>query len=250
MYNNKLGLFVICFDEIEAIHYSLKSARKIYPDIPIYLNCEGEENSFDFLQNDIVGININYVEDTFSNVLLLNEENFRDGNNQQYIKIATLALINRLCKAIPFLNSEYILLHCSDTLIRGTLTIPENTHFLGSRVNNYFFQEINNILVKNGGITVTAFGGCPAIFKTDDFLIAKDKFVSLIDELCYNCYAVFTQDIFMSIIFALIGKEEQFNPDIVECGRNSLWEHTNCPLVHQFRNFYPQRKGKYAINSK
>ena len=42
----------------------------------------------------------------------------------------------------------------------------------------------------------------------------------------------------LPLIFALVGEEETFNPDIVECNRNPNWRNTTQPLVHQFKEFY------------
>lgn len=244
---NKLGIFVTCFDEVDAITYALNSVNKIYSKIPIYLNCEGTVD-FSHLEKEL-NISINYVEDTLSNVLNITEYNFKEQQNQQFIKKATIATIDRIDKSIEFLNSEYILLHCSDTLIRGPITIPKNSHLLGSRVNKYFFPKVNDILIRNGGIKVTAFGAVPAIFKVQEYLIARDKFIPLVDEFCSNFYAMFSHDVLMSVLFSLIGYEEEYNSEIVECTRNSNWKNTQHPLVHQFREFYPVRKGKYGVNN-
>ena len=42
----------------------------------------------------------------------------------------------------------------------------------------------------------------------------------------------------LPLMFALVGEEETFNPDIVECNRNPNWKNTAQPLVHQFKEFY------------
>jgi hypothetical protein len=250
-FKNDLGIFVTCFDEVEAIRYALASCRKFYPTNPIYLTTESDKD-FSFL-SELGNIQINKGEDTMGGVLGIRHDNddFRLPDQQAKIKKATFALIERLELAIPFLDSEYIILHCPDTLIRGKLNIPSGTGLLGSTVNKYFSGDTNNIIVKNGGIPISNFGAVPAIFSTNDFLKAKDKLLNtpnLIDELCYSFYAVFSHDIIMPILFALIGKLEEFNPDITECGRNPLWEHSHHPLVHQFRRFYPQRTAKYSVN--
>ena len=51
------------------------------------------------------------------------------------------------------------------------------------------------------------------------------------------------------VLFSLIGYEEEYNSEIVECTRNSNWKNTQHPLVHQFREFYPVRKGKYGVSN-
>jgi hypothetical protein len=249
-YKNKLGIFVTCYDETMAIEQALLSLKSIYPDIPTYLTYESDKD-FSFLYQKISNIIINKGEDSMGPVLGLSESNYQSEEQQKSIKNASLTLINRLIDSINHLNSEYILLHCPDTFIRGELNIPENSGLLGSQVNRYFPDSTNKILIQYGGIPIHFFGAVPAIFSTNDFLKAKDILLSddkIIDDLCKSFYAIFSHDILMPILFSLIGKSEEFNPDIVECGRNPNWRNTNHPLLHQFRFFYPQRTSKYKIN--
>lgn len=237
------------YDETKAIKYAISSLRRFYPDSPIYVTYESDED-FSFLKKDQYTI-FNKGDDTMGPVLGINDENFLTEKNQKNIKIATLAVIERLTKAIEYFDSEYILQHCPDSLIRGKLTIPENTGLLGSRVNQYFSGATNEVLVKYGGIPITAFGAVPAIFNTDDFLKAKDVFLkneNLLDELCKSWYPIFSHDILLPILFSLIGKSETFNPEITECERNPYWQTSNHPLIHQFRLYYPPRTSKYKVN--
>jgi hypothetical protein len=249
MKKNKLGIFMTYYDETEAIKYAISSLRKFYPDSPVYVVYESDED-FSFLEKD-TNISYNKVEDTMSSVLGINDQNFRAEKNQKNIKIASLAIIERITKAIKYFDSEYILQHCPDSLIRGKLTIPENTGLLGSRVNQYFSDDVNNVLLKYGGIPITAFGAVPAIYNSDDFLKAKDIFLkneNLLNELCNAWYPIFSHDILLPILFSLIGKSETLNPEITECERNPNWFNSNHPLIHQFRFYYPPRTSKYKVN--
>jgi hypothetical protein len=60
----------------------------------------------------------------------------------------------------------------------------------------------------------------------------------VIDMLIYEFYAIYAHDLLLPLVFALVGEEETFNPDIVECNRNPEWKNTTHPLVHQFKEFY------------
>ena len=247
---NKLGLFVTCFDEVDAIRYALNSANRIYPDIPIFVNCESRVD-LQCLAHDGLNVEVNYYEDTLSNVLPITEANYTSGENQRNIVRATKEILKRIVAAIPFLNSEFILLHCPDTIIRGKLNIPDDAIFLGSKVNKNFPKSISDILVQHGGVPVYDFGAVPAIFRTDRFLEAIEIYNSIplfTEKLTENFYAIFSHDIISPILFSLIGEAERFNPDIVECGRNPFWKSTPCPLVHQFREKYPKRTSKYKAN--
>lgn len=251
MKKNKLGIFMTYYDETQAIKYAISSLRKFYPDSPVYVVYESDED-FSFLEKD-KNTSYHKVDDTMSSVLSITDQNFKIEKNQKNIKIATLAVIERITKAIEYFDSKYILQHCPDTLIRGTLTIPENTGLLGSLVNNYFSDGVNEILLKYGGISISAFGAVPAIYNSDDFLKAKDIFLkneNLLDELCNAWYPIFSHDILLPILFSLIGKPETFNPDVTHCGLNPNWPNSNHPLIHQFRVYYPHRTSKYKVNEK
>lgn len=244
----KLGIFMTCYDEVDAIKFALNSLRQFYPNSRIYIT---HESNADFSFAEQLNVKINQGKDSMGPVLGLKENDYRSDAQQKAIKTALLTLIERIMDSIPFLNSEYIILHCPDTLIRGTLSIPDGTGLLGSTVNKYFSGDTNNVLVKYGGIPISYFGAVPAIFNVDDFLKAHQIILenkNIIDELCQSWYAVFSHDILIPILFSLIGKSETFNPDIIECERNPDWQITKHPLVHQFRKYYPPRTSKYKIN--
>lgn len=246
---HKLGIYVFCYNEVEAVKYALNSCRVYHPDAPIYLAIESDTDfsSLSTLEN----ISINHVEDSLSDILPIRpDERFRLPHNQRAIKFGITAFFDRLEKAIPFFNSEYIILHCPDTLIRGKLTIPDGVGLLGSQVNKYFSGDTNALLVEQGGIPINSFGAVPAIFRTDDYIEAVKLFNSdpaFIDKLCNSFYAVCSYDILLPILFSLICKSETFNPDITECSRNPNWETSPHPLLHQFRKYYPVRTAKHHV---
>lgn len=249
---NKIGFFTLCYDETQALHFAYNSLKSYYPEAPIFLNSESKED-FIFLKKYIKNIHIENVEDTQSGLFKYKPGDHVLEENRIKNKKAVLILLERLEKAINLLQTDYILMHCPDTLVRGKITIPNDSGLLGSRVNNYFFPEINQILLKNRGIEITAFGAVPAIFKSEDFLKAKYIFLqnkNILEELCNNFYAVFSHDIILPILFALIGKQEEYNPEITECTRNFNWITSSHPLIHQFRFFYPHRTSKYKSDEK
>lgn len=247
----KLGVFYTCFDELEATHFSISMLRKNYPNIPICLFYESNEK-FDYLYNYFKNIQINKVEDTMSETLKVTVHNFRNPDKQIHILNGVKAILDRLEKAIGFCNSEYIIMLDPDAIVRGKLTIPENSSLLGCRQNTnpMLLNDMNSILKRNGGVEITAWGATPAIFNVEKFKKAKSKLINtpnLLKELSNSFYAIFAHDILMAILFSLIGEVEQFNPDIVQCSKDPLWIYNNKPLIHQFRFFYPKRKTKYAV---
>ena len=245
-----LGVFFTCFNELEATRYSLNILKQVYPTIPVYLVYEGDVD-FHVLESEISHIVTNKVEDTMSDVFRIQAYNFQTPNQHAAIKRAALAVINRLTSAIEYLQSEYILMMDPDAIVRGVLHIPEGAGLFGCRMNCNppLLANMNAVLKKYGGIEVKAWGATPAIFNVKKFKKATEILNShpaLMDELCGSFYAIFAHDILMAILFSLIGEEETFNPDIIQIGNNPNWQQTNCPLVHQFREYYPKRNTKYA----
>lgn len=243
---NKLGVYFTCFDELEAARVSIFYLKRVYPGIPIRLFYEGDIN-FKFLETETMNLLATKEEDNLSAALKSKFDNF----NPEVVKRATLDVINRLRTAIPFLNSEYILMLDPDAIVRGQLNIPDGVALLGSRVNVNHGQldKLNQVLTKYGGKSLEKWGATPAIINTDKFLKAMEvfyKYPNLINEMCESFYAMFAHDVLLPSIFSLIGESETFNPDIVECGRNPNWAQTTCPLVHQFTEYYPKRKTKYS----
>jgi hypothetical protein len=245
---NKLGFMVTCYDEVNAIDIALTSLRHHYLTETVFIFCEGDESSFFYLKRKH-NATICKVCDSQSNILKLSDANYSDDDIES-VEFAMREFLFR----ISFILSQspekidYLVLHCPDTLIRGQINIPEGSGLLGSCVNRYFPEKLNQVLIKHGGIRVEYFGAVPAILNVEDFQKAYEKILNkptIIRELAEaSCYA-FSHDILMSILFSLIGKKEEYNPQIVECGRNPNWMETDCPIVHQFRTFYPKRKTKY-----
>ena len=244
---NKLGVYTLCYDEVQAIHFAYNSLRAFYPDSPIYLNSESNLD-FNFLKTYFKKIYIENVEDTQSGIFKFKPGDHVLNENRIKNKNAVINLISRLKKAFEFLQSDYVIMHCPDTLVRNKLTIPEGSVLLGSNVNNYFFEDVNNVISNYGGSPISNFGAVPAIFKVEKFLECLKIFESsnILDELCDVFYAVYSHDIIIPIIFALGGEIEQYNPDITECTRNPDWLRSKHPILHQFRSFYPKRKLKYG----
>jgi hypothetical protein len=233
----KLGFFFTCFNEKQATEESLKSLRIHYKNNPIYLTSEGFD--FKYLRNMFDNIIINQSNDTMSNTFKITDTNFKENIHQENIKICIMATLDRLKEAIKFCNSEYLLMMEPDTLIRGPLHIPDNVVLLGSRVNIGLPQEVRTILSNiEGAKIINQWGATPGLFRTDRLLVGIDKLLSipnLLNDLCNSFYAMYAHDVLIPIIFAIVGDEETFNPDIIECKRNTNWSNTTNPLVHQWK---------------
>jgi hypothetical protein len=237
---DKLCVFLTCFDEKKAVEFLLQKLHEIYPNINVYI--VSEKVDLTYLENNFNNLKFNLVEDTMSKTFEVTDQNFREEIHQNNIKKCALAVIERLKNCIECFDSEYILMMDPDTLVRGKLNIPEDVKLLGSRINVGFPKEIHEVLFSvEGSRVIDSWGATPAIFHTKTFIKAYNFIKEndyILNKLCQAFYAIFAHDVLLPLLFALIGEEETFNPDIIECNRNFNWENTSNPLVHQFKLYY------------
>jgi len=237
----KLGVFYSCFRESNAVNFSIDILNIVYPNIKIYLVSDGGED-FSYLTKKYPNIKTVQEEDTMSETFKVTDVNFREEENQKIIKKCTESVIRRIEDSLDYLQCEYVLMCDPDTLVRGKLNIPEGVDLLGSKINFNTPEPYKNLLRSiDGAKIIDSWGATPAIFKTSTFLKSLEvlnKNSDLLDKLCETFYALYAHDFLLPTLFALIGKEETYNPDIVECNRNPAWTFTSNPLVHQFKYLY------------
>jgi hypothetical protein len=243
------GALVTCYDEIDAVKYSLKCFRKIYPTTNIYLITESKDSDYSSLL-EFDNISINHVEDTMYFIPKITDQNFLEPHFQEKILFATTSFLNRVKKAIEYCKNDYLLLMDPDTLVRGPLSIPQGAKLLGSRINSGLPIELRNILSEiSGAIDIDCWGATPAIIHCDTFLksykYVTEQDSTFLPRIAKTFYAVFAHDVILPILFALQGEYEIFNPDIIECNRFPDWTQTDHPLVHQFKHFY--KNSDYSI---
>jgi len=246
-YMTTIGFFFSCYTENEAVENSIDELRKHYPNNPIYLISDGGSD-FTYLKDRHENLEVSIEEDTMSNTFKVTNQNWREPIHQETIKIATYAVLNRLERAINYCKSDYILMMDPDTLVRGTLNIPKGVKLLGSRVNKGLPQGLKDVLAGvDGAKIINCWGATPAIFDTKTFIKSWEnikKNPKIMDLFLNEFYAIYAHDVLLPLVFALVGEEETFNPDIVECNRNSNWINSEKPLVHQFKKYYP-KKGNF-----
>lgn len=241
-----IGFFFSCYKENEAVEYSISELRKYYPNNPIYLVSDGG-NNFYYLETLFNNLKTTLEEDTMSDTFKITDKNWKEPIHQKNIKKASLAVLDRIENAINYCKTDYIVMMDPDTLIRGNLNIPDGVKLLGSKVNKGLPQGLKNVIssIKNAK-TIDCWGATPGIFHTKTFLesvkiIKHDS--NILDMMIKEFYAIYAHDLLLPIIFALVGEEETFNPDIIECNRCANWEMSEKPLVHQFKKYY--QKGKF-----
>lgn len=237
----KLGFFFSCYKENRAVENSLSELRKHYPDNPIYLVSDGGSD-FNYLKDSYDNLFVSLEEDTMSSTFNITDQNWREEVHQNAIRQATYAVLNRLERAIEYCQTDYILMMDPDALVRGQLNIPEGVKLLGSRVNTGLPVELQVVLSRiPGAKVINCWGATPALFETKTFIDSWSRLKAspeVMDAFIDSFYAIYAHDVLLPLVFALVGEEETFNPDIVECNRNPNWRNTTQPLVHQFKEFY------------
>lgn len=237
----KLGFFFSCYKENRAVENSLSELRKHYPDNPIYLVSDGGSD-FNYLKDSYDNLFVSLEEDTMSATFNITDQNWREEVHQNAIRHASYAVLNRLERAIEYCQADYILMMDPDALVRGQLNIPEGVKLLGSRVNTGLPVELQVVLSRiPGAKVINCWGATPALFETKTFMDSWTRLKSspeVMDAFIDSFYAIYAHDVLLPLVFALVGEEETFNPDIVECNRNPNWRNTSQPLVHQFKEFY------------
>lgn len=236
-----LGFFYSCYTENRAVEYSISQLRKYYPENPIYLVSDGGSD-FTYLKDQYQNLEVSLEEDTMSDTFKITDRNWREPIHQNAIRKASYAVLNRLEKAIEYCNTDYILMMDPDALVRGKLNIPNGVKLLGSRINRGLPEGLKNVLasIENAKV-IDCWGATPAIFEVKTFLKSLkiiQKNPNIIDSFIHEFYAIYAHDVLLPLVFALVGEEETFNPDIIECSRDPNWKIKSNPLVHQFKEFY------------
>jgi len=255
-----VGFFYTVFTEKKAVEYSIEQLRKWYPSSPIYLVSDGGLD-FSYLKNDYDDLETKLEEDTISETFGITagstgcdyiSGNYRQEQYQNAIKKCAYGVLDRIERAIEYCNYPDWMVMCDpDCLIRGKLSFPDRAKLLGQRVNCCLPEGYRDILRSIGGATpISRWGASPCVFEVQTFLKALKKFrdldesMNLLDLFSKEFYGMYAHDVLFPTLFALVGEEEVFNPDIVECHTDSYWRQKSNPLVHSFTEYYEQHNRK------
>ena len=244
------GVYYTCYTETNAVEYAVDTLKSVYHDCPVYLVSDGGSD-YSFLSERYSDVVTKREYDSRGFIPTISEETFRFPENQKLIKDSILTFMKRLNDAIDYCQTEIMLIMEPDVLVRNKLHyFPEKAHLLGSRINNGLSTGLRRIVATvPGSIDVNTWGATPALLRSSTFkkihkfLLENEK---ILDKLIYSEHRLANYDVLLSVIFALVGAEEVFNPEIVECLRNPSWKTSHHPLVHQFREKYPRKSDGYT----
>jgi hypothetical protein len=249
-----VGFFYSVFKEKRAIEYSIEQLRIHYSDSSIYLVSDGGLD-FSYLEDQYDNLKTSLEEDTMSGTFEITAGstgcdyvtgNYRQEKYQDIINKCAYTVLDRITRAIEYCgNPDWMVMCDPDCLIRGQLSFPEEGKILGSKINCCLPDGYRNILSSiEGAIPISRWGASPCVFEVKTFMRALEKFryldtiQNLLSRLSEEFYAMYAHDVLFPTLFALVGEEETFNSDVVECTRNPNWRNTQHPLVHQFREYY------------
>ena len=246
-----IGFVYNCvFKQKKAFEHSVESIRKVYPESKIYVVSDGGLD-YTYMEDQYDDLKVSLEEDTVSDTKKLSGDNFKAPELQKIIKNGMSATLRRLEAGIEFCgNPEWICMTEPDVLIRGRISHPEGAKLLGTRVNYAwntdqcldFFMGMNELSSQiEGSIPVLRWGAVPVILHTETFLKAlkvyKDNF-EILDKWTEHHYNPGAFDLFIDLIFALVGEPEVFSDEFTECLRNPQWYTSHHPIVHQYREYY------------
>ena len=246
-----IGFIYNCvFKQKKAFEHSVEAIRRVYRDAKIYVVSDG---GLDYSYMEDENLKFSMEEDTVSPARAVNGDNFETPEHQKIIKTGMAATLDRVQRGIEYCgNPEWTCLTEPDVLIRGKISYPEGAKLLGTRVNSAWYTDtcldmfmgMNEIISQiEGSSPVLRWGSVPVIFHTETFLKALkvyEDYFELLDKITEKHYAPGTFDLFMGIIFSLIGESETFSDEYTECLRNPSWKTSGQPIVHQYREFYEQ----------
>ena len=246
-----IGFVYNCiFKQKKAFEHSVEAIRDVYPDAKIYAVSDG---GFDYSYMEDENFIFSMEEDFKSPLKNIGGENFLLPEHQEATKKEMDITLRRVEKGIEVCgNPEWICMTEPDVLIRGKLSAPVNGKLLGSRINCGWrspkaleqFMGLNELIGEiEGSIPVLRWGAVPVLFHTETFLkalkIYRENF-DIVDKFTEKHYAPGTFDLFIGLVFALIGEPEVFNSEVTECLRNPDWQTSGHPIVHQYREYYEQ----------
>lgn len=242
------GVFYTCYTEKRAVDYSLEVLYSIYKDVPVYLVSDGGSD-FSYLErkyNDL-GFNLksNLEHDSRSLIpSFAHRDDFYTDEIQKSVFDSVKTFLDRTKRSIEYCNNrDFLLVMEPDVLVRGKISNNNRYKLLGSRVNYGINDELRNILRNyTGAIDINNWGVTPAIFECQSFMRVYDLINNddeLLKNLCLSDRRFANYDFLFATLFALIGIPETFNPEIIECFRDTQWEIKSNPLVHQYRAKYP-----------
>ena len=244
-----IGFIYNCvYKQKDAFIHSVEAIREVYPDSKIRVFSDGGLD-YSYLEDE--NLEFSMEEDTVSNMKKINENNFLKEEHQITQRKNMAATIDRLQRGLEYCGyPEWFCMTEPDVLIRGKISHPENAKLLGTRLNHAWYREdwldgfieMNKLISEiDGSIPIVRWGSVPVIGHTQTLLKAIDIYLKNFDSLTKLTEHFHTPgafDLFLPILFSLVGEPEVFSDEYTECLRDPNWKTSSHPVVHQYREFY------------
>jgi len=246
---NNFGVFYTCYTEFNAVKYSLEVLYKIYEEVKVLLISDGGLD-YKELEYQFPKLKTLKEEDSRGLIPKIPPDKFEEDYWQKVIKSSIEVFLQRINKAIEYCeHPQFMLIMEPDVLVRNSFTILAKTKLLGTAINSGFSKELRTLLQNTpNAVDNNNWGAVPPIFETESFLKAYNNLIDnpeLFDKMCSSDWRIANYDMLLPVMFNLIGLREEFNPEIVECFRDSNWENSWHPIVHQYRAKYPLKSEGY-----
>jgi hypothetical protein len=248
---NNLGAFFQTYKNKKATEFVLENYRKHYPDSPVTLISDGGSNFNEISEK----YKCNYIH-SFINLGQPGSQSVKINSDYPvnprlaFNKEEAFVWLNRFyqaCKYSVINNSDYILFLEDDVYIKNKITsLPSYYGFsCGENMDNI----INPILIEylekkyNMIFNVKYYACCGgAIFNAKVFV---EKYYLILNFLDIE-YDIIQNldnrsgwlDLYMHIIYYLIGCKYEVNPQFVETWMNVPWNSEAYSIIHQYKNLY------------
>ena len=217
--------YIQVFNKTDRLEKCLSSFRDFYPDSSIILFSDGGED-------------LTNVADSFSCRYFHSEVNTGLSSNG-FSENEALEWLSRFKNSFILGKNPYILYLEDDVLIRGTISVPQESKILGAMENPIDDRVVDYFQEKYGfNFSSRKYGTCGgSIFHRETFLsifenierMIREDFVELETRFGYRLGFL---DIFMPVLYMANGIEYDLNDQMVETHRNPQWMNTAHPIVH------------------
>jgi len=232
-----VGVFYHCYKENDAVEFSVKSFKNLYPDSPMYIVSDNG-NDFSYLEKKYKNIKFIKKNNEVQSLVKF-VDNLIAANNVDIDLFTDIAIevLNRIKNAIDYCQSKYIILMEPDVYVRSKFSLPK-TDMVGP-IPNEMPINVQEYIISKGGINNKYWGPAGGIMNTQAFLDIYSKIdKTIISEILLQDPRIVCYDYLLPVLFSIYGYRYENNPEQTECLRNPNWEISDHKILHQYRKYF------------